>query len=90
MAAKRRAAQQRRWAAPARPRPIAATEGHESVTSPAALLQAQLDAAIHGPWAGHAASSETERWPGAARVAILLGGTVGSWALLLGVIAHFA
>jgi hypothetical protein len=88
MAAKRQTAQQRRWAAPARSRPIPATEQHESIASPAALLQAQLGAAIGGPWADQHTAPDPGRWSGAVRVLILLGGAIGSWALVLGALRH--
>jgi hypothetical protein len=70
-------------AAPVADRIVAADERHGPVESPAMALQVRLDAALTaGPWAGLAVDDRAERWPGAVRVAVLLGGAIGSWMLV--------
>lgn len=69
-----------RQATPAHLEP--AGPGHAGIESPAVLLQARLDAAIAvSPWVGHDAQSAVDHWPGAVRVAVLIGGASASWAL---------
>ena len=52
---------------------------HEGFASPAVALQARLDAAISGgAWAGKDTNPHVDRWPGAVRVAVMLGGAGAS------------
>ena len=64
-------------------RPLApADTHHEGIESPAIALQARLDVAMStGRWAGSDAEPRVDRWSGATRVAVLLGGAGASWAI---------
>ncbi|WP_097063163.1 hypothetical protein [Sphingomonas guangdongensis] len=64
------------------PHLVPASARHESVDSPAAALQARIDAAMtSGAWTSAAIEPHVDRWPGAARVAVILIGAGASWVL---------
>lgn len=74
---------ERERSGPATSRIVSADARHGPVESPAVTLQARLDAAlVAGSWSSLAIDERPDRWPGAVRVAVLIGGAIGSWALV--------
>lgn len=70
--------------APARPHVSAADSSHKGFDSPAGQLQARLESALASAGGAYAIEPVIEPWPAAIRLAVLLGGAAGSWALAWG------
>lgn len=91
MVAKRRPTPREQW--PATPaggtqHVAPADSTHAGIESPAMLLQAQLGAAMASPWNEVLVEPDADRWPGAARLAVLFGGAAASWTLVWQAVHH--
>lgn len=69
------------------PQPVPAREvvriakpgvGHAGA-SPALLLRAELEARLAGPGTATLAEPDLEKWPMAARLAVIIGGSLAAW-----------
>ena len=58
--------------------PRLAEDGLPPQASPARALQASLISELENGW-----RQDTPRWPGALRLAVIMGGSAGFWALII-------